>query len=130
REMNQAATLMWALFLNVIFHIVRGNHLVATARVREPLGLAEEKGAFPWKAGAIALEGCASILTGKASDAIQMITSGIAAWRSAGTTMFEQLYLSHLAKAHVKAGQLGEAWRYIDEAIAAVEAAGERWCEA
>ena len=34
REMGQAATLMWALFLNVIFHIVCGNHSVATARTQ------------------------------------------------------------------------------------------------
>jgi class 3 adenylate cyclase/predicted ATPase len=130
REMGQAATLMWALFLNVIFHIVCGNHSVATARVRELSALAEEKGAFPWKAGGMALEGCALVLTGKASDAVQMITSGITAWRSAGTTMFVPLYLSHLARAYVELGRFDDAWRCIGEAMAAVEAAGERWCEA
>ena len=130
REMGQAATLMWALFLNVIFHIVCGNHSVATARVRELLALAEEKGAFPWKAGGMALEGCALVLTGKASDAVQMITSGITAWRSAGTTMFVPLYLSHLARAYVELGQFDDAWRCIGEAMTAVEATRERWCEA
>ena len=130
REMGQAATLMWALFLNVIFHIVCGNHSLATARVRELLALAEEKGAFPWKAGGMALEGCALVLTGKASDAVQMITSGITAWRSAGTTMFVPLYLSHLARAFVELGQFDDAWRCIGEAMTAVEAAREGWCEA
>jgi class 3 adenylate cyclase/predicted ATPase len=130
RNIGQATTLMWDLFFNVIFHIVRGDHSVATARVRELLGLAEEKGAFPWKAGGMALEGCVSVLAGKASDAIQMIPSGITAWRSAGTTMFVPFYLSYLARAYAALGQLDGAWRCIGEAMTAVEATRERWCEA
>ena len=37
-------------------------------------------------------------LTGKASDAVNMITSGIAAWRSTGATMWLPLYLSYLGE--------------------------------
>jgi len=130
REMGQATTLMWALFFNVTFHIVGGDHSVATTRVSELLGLAEEKGAFPWTAGGTALEGCTLVLTGKASDAISMLTSGIIAWRSAGTTMFGPFYLSLLARAHAELGQFDDAWRCIGEAVTAVEKTRERWCEA
>jgi predicted ATPase len=44
--------------------------------------------------------------------------------------MFGPLYLSHLARAHVELRQFDDAWRCIGEAMTAVEATRERWCEA
>jgi predicted ATPase len=69
-------------------------------------------------------------MTGRASAAIQMINSGIAALRSTGSTQWVPSYLSHLAIAYSEIGQFAEAWRCIDEAVAAVETTKERWCEA
>ena len=69
-------------------------------------------------------------LTGKASDAVHMITSGLAAWRSTGATVWMPLYLSYLARAYAELGQFDDAWRCIDEAMAAMETTKERWCEA
>ena len=111
-------------------HIVCGNHSVATARTSELFALAEEKGALFWKAGGMALQGCALILTGKASDAVHMITSAITAFRSMGVTLFVPLYLSHFARAYVELGKIDDAWRCIGEAMTAVETTKERWCEA
>ena len=59
-----------------------------------------------------------------------MITSGIAAWRSTGSTVWMPLYLSYLAKAHAQLGQFDDAWRCIGEAMTAVETTKEKWCEA
>ena len=69
-------------------------------------------------------------LTGKASDAVDQITSGIAAYRSTGATFWLPIWLSELAEAHAELGQLDDAWRCIDEAIVAVERTKERWPEA
>ena len=69
-------------------------------------------------------------LTGKAADAVQMITSGITAFRSTGSTLWVPLCLSYLAKAHAELGQFDDAWRSIDEAMTAVETTNERWFEA
>ena len=44
--------------------------------------------------------------------------------------MFVPWYLSHLARAHLELGQFDDAWRCIGEAMTAVEATRERWCEA
>ena len=38
--------------------------------------------------------------------------------------------MSHLARAYAKVGQFDDAWRCIGEAMTAVEATKERWCEA
>ena len=75
-------------------------------------------------------QGCVLALTGKASNAVQMITSGITAWRSTGATMWMPLYLSYLARAHAELGQFDDAWRCIGEAMTAIETTKESWCEA
>jgi class 3 adenylate cyclase/predicted ATPase len=130
REIGQAATQMSALFRNAILHMLCGNYSVATARVQELFVLAEEKDASQWKAAGMVVEGCALALTGKASDAIPIITSGITAWRSTGATLYVPLYLAHLGRTHAERGKVADAWRCLDEAMAAMETTKEKWCEA
>ena len=76
------------------------------------------------------MQGCRIALTGKAADAVQTITSGIAAWRSTGATVWVPLYLSYLARAYADLGQFDDAWRCIGEAMTLMETTKERWCEA
>jgi predicted ATPase len=76
------------------------------------------------------LRGCLQVMTGKTSDAVQTMTSGVAAMRSTGTTMWMPYWLSRLGAAHAEVGQLADARRCIDEAMIAMETANERWCEA
>src|SRR2546421_102659 len=68
-------------------------------------------------------------LTGKASDAVRMVTSGLNAWRSTGATVWVPLYLSYLAKAYADIGYFDDAWRCIDEAMTAVETTKEELWE-
>jgi predicted ATPase len=74
--------------------------------------------------------GCLMALTGNASDAVQTITSGLAAMRSTGTTMWMPVWLSHLAKAKAELGEFDDVGRCIDQAMTAMEIAKERWYEA
>ena len=92
--------------------------------------MAEEKSAPFWKAWGRIVQGCVLARTGKASDAVHQITSGIAAYRSTGATVCLPTWLSYLAKAYAELGQFDDAWRCIGEAIVAVEKTKERWCEA
>jgi predicted ATPase len=69
-------------------------------------------------------------VTGKTSDAVQMLTSGITAWRSTGSTVFMPWFLSLLARAYAGLSQFDDAWRCIGEAMTAVETTKEKWCEA
>jgi predicted ATPase len=69
-------------------------------------------------------------LTGKASDAVHQITSGIAAYRSTGATLGLTAWLVYLVKAHADLRQFDDAWRCIDEAIRMIERTKERWWEA
>ena len=59
-----------------------------------------------------------------------MITSGIAAHRSTGSTNWLPFFLSHLARAHGELGQVEEAKRCAEEATAVMNVTNERWYEA
>jgi predicted ATPase len=111
-------------------YILCGNYVAAAAQAQELIALAEEKGTPLWKAHGMRLQGNVLALTGRASEAVEMLISGSSAWRTTGATLWMPLYLSHLACAYAELGQFEEAWRCIGEAMTAVETAKEKWCEA
>ena len=118
RESGHAASLFWALAGSFFFvDSYCGNYTTANARVDELIALADEKDAAFWKACGMLGRGWLLGLTGRAADAVQMITSGITAWRSTGATWYLPSWLSYLAAAHAELGQLDEAWRCIGEAM-------------
>ncbi|MFB9265049.1 AAA family ATPase [Bradyrhizobium erythrophlei] len=130
REMGQAAELMTALNRIAVSNIIFRNCVAATAQAREVFALAEERGSPFWKAWGMMNEGSVLALTGRASDAIEMLISGIAALRTTGTTWLLPVYLTHLARAHADLGHFDDAWRCIGDAITAVETTKEKWWEA
>jgi class 3 adenylate cyclase/predicted ATPase len=131
REMGQAATFLFALGGGGPWVLVLcGNYAAASAHADELVALAVEKGAPLWKAHGMINQGRLLALTGKASEAVQMMNSGIAAFRSTGSTTWLPWQLSFLASAYAELGQFDDAWRCIGEALTAVETTKERWCEA
>ena len=130
RDIGQAATLVYALSHASITHLLCGRYVVAAAEAQQIVAISEEKGTLFWKSHGISMQGCTSALTGKASQAVPMITSGLAAYRSTGSDAWLALYISYLAWAYAELGQFDEAWRCMREALASVETTGERWLEA
>ena len=129
-KIGQATTLMFALTYTSLAYIWCGDYAAANAQTDELIALTDEKGAVFWKVAATILEGCILAVTDKAPIAVNMITSGVAAWRSTGSTACMPLWLSYLAQAHAKLGGLAYAWHCIGEATTAVENTKEKWCEA
>ncbi|SDR49842.1 SAM domain (Sterile alpha motif) [Rhizobiales bacterium GAS113] len=130
REIGQAATVMAALAITNYIHILCGNYVAANALADELVVLADEKGASLRKAEGIFQRGCVLTLIGRAADAVQMITSGVTAWRSTGAKAWTPLHMSFLAHAHAGLGQFDDAWRCIGEAMTAAETTKERRFEA
>jgi predicted ATPase len=130
RDIGQATTLMSALLWTSMTQVFCGNFATATEEHDELIALADEKGSLFWKAYCTSIQGCLFALTGKASDAVQIINAGISAYRSTGASVVMPLLLSYLAKAHAELGQFDDAWRCIGEATSAVATTKERWCEA
>jgi class 3 adenylate cyclase/predicted ATPase len=130
REIGQAATLMYALVINSFTHFHRGDYTTANAQLDEAIQLADEKDAVFWKAWGMMQRGCVLALIGKPADAAATITSGIAAWRSTGSTLNLPLYLTHLASSFVMMGQFDDARHCIGKATTAMETTKEKWVEA
>jgi tetratricopeptide (TPR) repeat protein len=130
RETGRATTLMYALLYAVVDHIRCGNYAVAHTQVVELLALADERGAPFWKALGTAVRGWLFTETGKASDAVRAINSGITSLRSTGAALYEPWHLWYLAMAYADLGQLDDARRCIEDALDKVESSKEKWCEA
>jgi predicted ATPase len=130
RETRQAATLMYALGVTTLTHIVCGNFAVASAMLDELIALVDEKGAIHWKGIGMSVRGWLRSLTGDASGSVQIIIAGISAYRSTGATQALPVLLSFLASAYAELGQFDNARRRIDEAIVVVESTRDRLFEA
>ena len=130
RQIDQAATLMYALNHVSFTHMFCGNYEAATAEAAELLVLAKKKDTALWEASGVMNQGDLWALVGRTSDAVPMIISGIAAYQSTGATIYIPWHLSRLAWAHADLSQFDEAQRCSDQAITVVETTNERWSEA
>jgi predicted ATPase len=130
REIGQAASLMLPLCATSVSRILCGDYTAAIAQSDEAIALAEKKGAAMWSAWGILNRGCVLALTGKGAEATNVLTSALGAWRSTGASVYRPWFLSHLAKAYASIRQTDEGWRCIAEAVTAIDATQERWCEA
>ena len=129
REIGQATTLM-ALSLITVTRILCRNYVAASALADELVALADEKGALYWKAAGVVHPRLRIGPDRQSRGCIQMITAGIAAWRSTGSTFLVPWYSSYSAIAYAELGQFDDAKRCIGEAIAATETTKEKWFEA
>jgi class 3 adenylate cyclase/predicted ATPase len=130
RDIGHAGTLMVALGVPSLAYVFSGNRANASARIRELIDLSEEKDALLWKATGTAIQGYLLALSGDALEAVDMMTSGITAFRSTGARLYTPFWLLYLARVYADLGKFDAAWRRIGEAMTAVETTGERWLEA
>jgi len=130
REISQAVTLLNTLYLTSFPLILCGNYAAAAAQIDELIVLANEKGSSFWKAEGLPQRGLLMAEAGRAFDGAQLITSGITALRSTGGTWERPWYLSHLANIYAKLDRFDDTWRYMSEAMVAIETTKERWFEA
>jgi class 3 adenylate cyclase/predicted ATPase len=130
REIDHAATLMFALALTPQAHFLSADYARVSGANDKLLALADDKNARYWKAVGTVLKGNLLAATGRTLDAVQEITSGLTAFRSTGATLYVPSWLSYLARAYADLGKIEDAWRCIGEATAAIEVTNQRWCEA
>ncbi|WP_076858739.1 adenylate/guanylate cyclase domain-containing protein [Bradyrhizobium mercantei] len=129
REIGQAATLIYALGHATFTYLHCGSFTKASEAIDELGALVDETGSLHWKPHETMSRGWLFAVTGKPSDAIQMIASGITAYRSTGAEVWVSFYLSCLARAHAELDQLSDASHCSGEAFDAVSATNERWWE-
>jgi predicted ATPase len=130
REIGHAATLMFALSHVSLTLLHAGRRDEAAPLIGELVDLADGKGTLYWKSYGLLLRGWLVMLQGEPARAVEIIRSAMVDMRSTGATGYAPWYLSVLARAHAELGQFADARRCISEALSAMEATGERWCEA
>ena len=97
REAGHSATLIYVLNFSTWHHIHSGNYAAANALADEFVTLMDDQtGSLFWGAWGMMQRGCILALTGKALEAVQTITSGITALRSAGTTTVDAVVTYHI----------------------------------
>jgi len=131
RDFGHAATLMWALANGMYYALIAdGSITKAQAELDELAALAGEKSALTWKASAMLNQGVLLLLRGQPSEAIEILTPGLAAYDATGATLWTPLDLSYLARAYAELGRTDDAWQGIGEATRTMETTKETWCEA
>jgi predicted ATPase len=130
REIGHATNLMYALSFASSTQIHRGNYATAKAFTDELIALADRRGALLWRTYGMLWRGCTLIMTGNAKDAVQTITSGLAAYRSTGAALWLPLFLSYLTISYAALGKFDDAWRSVVEAKRVIGRTKEKWFEA
>ena len=99
REIGHAATLMYAQVVTSLTLVHCGNYATANTQTDEVVALADKMGSLFWKALGRINRACNWAQTGKASDAVQMLTPALTTYRSTGAAMIGR------PRARLKLGQ-------------------------
>lgn len=127
RDFGQSATLLYALANTMYVHICRRDNVSINEQSTKLVALADEMVSSIWHALGTSYQGFLLARTNRASEAIEMITSGFTAYNSTGATVLKPLHFSFLARAYAELGQLQDAWRIIHEAMTAARTTKENW---
>jgi tetratricopeptide (TPR) repeat protein len=129
REINHAASLMYALFHAAVPHLFSGAYSTANTLADQLEVFAREKDAELWKAGAKYLRAWIAGQSVTSNDALSIISDGLEAWRARSATVWFPMLLSYQASAYPDVGQFKEAWQSLDEALRLIKMTNELWCE-
>jgi hypothetical protein len=88
REIGHAGALMHAITNICLIQVISGNYATAQAQSDELIALAEEKGYAYWKTSGMLRRAGVLALTGKASNAVGIISSAVPVMRSTGARLF------------------------------------------
>jgi predicted ATPase len=130
KQTGHTATLIVALLFGAMVNMFRGNYALAKLQANELIALSEQSGALFWKQSGMHVQGSIFAMTGKASEAVALISPRITEAEATGTTIGLPRYLTHLARSHAELGQFYDASCCIGRAMATLEKANERWEEA
>jgi class 3 adenylate cyclase/predicted ATPase len=129
REMGDAGGLLLSLFFGAVTHFLCGSYATTETLANELYTLADEQGAVLWKSSGQQYRGWVLAVTGRASEATQLLAQSLAAFRSTGSTGMTPFGLSWLGKSYAELDQPDDALRLVNEAKDVIERTGERWAE-
>jgi len=130
RAIGHATSLMIALSIADLTHILCGNYAAGSECVGELVALADEIGSGFWKLTGAAIEGRHLALTGHAANSIPLMISTRNAHEATGANFLAPLDLAILGNTHAALGKFDDARRYVADAMNSIETNKEKWFEA
>jgi len=120
-------SLCQALFLAALFDLYRRSDADATAKLEEMIPLATSLGFRSWSAQGRVAYGVLRARSGDTRGGLAVAREAHAEIRAMGQTCWQTGILLLLAECCERAGDVGEAFGHLDEAIAAAGHTDERW---
>src|SRR5262245_45791089 len=130
QEVAHPFSLAYALVFAAVLHLLRREEPLVQARSEAVITIAAEHGFAHWRALGTMLQGWARAAQGQGEEGTAQLHQSLAAWQATGARGGAPLYLAWLAEAYGKGGQAEEGLRVLAEALALVNAGGERRQEA
>ena len=129
RAIGHATSLIFALALADLTHMLRGNYAAGADYLRELSALADDKGSLFWKTVARVSEARHLAMTGDPATSLPMMISTRNAYEATLGSFLAPLDLSVLASTHAALGKFDDARRYVGEAPNTIETNKEKWFE-
>jgi adenylate cyclase len=130
QEVAHPYTLASMLFFTAIAHLLRRDFHHTREQVEALIALATEQGMTLRAAQGALLRGWTLAMQGEADGGLAQMRQALSAYRATGAALSLSWFLGMLAEACGHAGQIEEGLHALDEALAHVDKAGERWYEA
>ena len=119
-ELHHPFTLAFAFTYATVLHYFRREEQATLEWAERTVALSNEHG-FPfWSTMGLMLRGWALSEQGRSTEGIAQLREGLALWRAAGTELGRPTYLTMLAHALARRGQLADAFAVLDEALSVV----------
>jgi TOMM system kinase/cyclase fusion protein len=130
QELSHPFSLAYALDFAALLHRLRREEQAAQERAEAAMTLSTKQGFPLWLAIGMILRGGTPAEQGQGSEGIARVREGLAAFQATGAEVGRPYFLALLAEVYGRGGQAEERLSVLDEALAAVQKTGERWCEA
>ena len=129
-RLSHPASLTLSCIFDAILLVLIGHNAALDARAGELIRTATEHGFALYRAQGQIFRGWAMVKRGNVSEGINLLRSGLGAYRATGSEVWMPHYRALLATAVEIAGEVEEAAALFDDALEAIERTGERWFEA
>jgi predicted ATPase len=130
QELSHPYSLSFALNFTADLHQFRREWRLAQERAEAAIALSAEQGFAQTLSRAAILRGWALAEQEQGEEGIAQIRQGLPAWRATGAELERTYFLTLLAEAYGKTGQVEEGLTTLAEALDAVARTGERMYEA
>jgi len=130
RRLAHPASLAVGLAIGAMQASLVGDEAALDQRAKELEAVAREQGLPFFQAWADIHLGYARVQEGDGPRGMELLHSGVSAYRATGAMMWLPDFLALLAAGHTSAGEIDEAAALLDEALQIIAATGDYWSAA